>query len=244
MIELTRLKKTLLIHHHMGVGDSIICNGLVRSLLTNSSYFSDIIVCSWAHNQKTIKRMYDDDNRIHVLPISENTDEVLAVNNFVNENKICNFIRCGFGLGDNLIALGLAKTFDEAFYLCVGVPYENQWKQFYYRRDFDKEESVLKKLNPTNEPFMFVHDAPYRGYTLDVPNPNGFKVIKNDMSESIFDMGRLLESAQEIHCMESSFRVLIDHLPVTCPLYFYPKIRAVNGSVISPMLKKMWTTVN
>lgn len=239
-----QIRRPVLIHHHMGVGDSIICNGLVRSLLMDNSYFSDAIVCSWERNAKTIQRMYDDTDRVHILSISENTNEVLAINQFLNESKICDFIRCGFGMMENLIGLGLASSFDQAFYMCAGVPYENQWSRFYYRRDFEKEEAILKKLNPTNEPFIFVHDAPDRGYTLDVPNPNGLKVIKNDMSESIFDMGRLLESAQEIHCMESSFRVLIDHLDgVSCPLYFYPKIRAINGIVVSPTLRKVWTSV-
>ena len=221
------------------------CNGLVRSLLMNGSYFSDVIVCSWERNVKTIQRMYDDDNRIHVLPIPENVNEVFTVNQFLRENNICDFIRCGFGMMNNLIALGMAKTFDECFYLNAGIPYEHQWSHFHYRRDFDKENAILKKLNPTNEPFIFVHDAPERGYTFDHLNTNGLKVIKNDMSESIFDMGRLLESAQEIHCMESSFRVLIDHLDaVSCPLYFYPKVRAVNGIVLSPALKKMWVTID
>lgn len=240
-----QIRKPVLIHHHMGVGDSIICNGLVRSLLMDNSYFSDAIVCSWERNVKTIQRMYDDTDRVHILSIPENTNEVLAVNQFLNESKICDFVRCGFGMMENLIALGLASSFDQTFYLCAGVQYENQWSRFHYRRDFEKEEAILKKLNPTNKPFIFVHDAPDRGYTLDVPNPNGLKVIKNDMSESIFDMGRLLESAQEIHCMESSFRVLIDHLDsVSCPLYFYPKIRAINGIVVSPTLRKVWTSVS
>lgn len=229
----------------MGVGDSIICNGLVRTLLMNSSYFTQGIVCSHEKNVKAIRRMYDDIDCVHVLPISEGSDEVLAVNHFVNENKICDFIRCGFGIMENLMALGLARTFDEAFYVGAGVPYEHQWSHFYYRRDLEKEDAVLKKLNPNNEPFIFVHDAPDRGYAFDASNPKGLKVIRNDMSESIFDMGRLLESAQEIHCMESSFRVLIDHLPaVSCPLYFYPKIREINGVVISPTLRKSWTTIS
>jgi len=239
-----QIERPVVVHHHMGVGDSIICNGLVRSLLSEGSYFSDAIVFSWERNAKTINRMYDDTDRIHVLSVAENTNEVLAVNNFVNQNRICDFIRCGFGMMENLMRLGLARSFDESFYVCAGVPYDRQWSDFQYRRDLQKEDAVLKKLNPNNEPFMFVHDAPDRGYSFDPPNPKGLKVMRNDMTESIFDMGKLLESAQEIHCMESSFRVLIDHLPaVLCPLYFYPSVRALNGNVVSPTLQKLWTSV-
>ena len=86
-----QIRKPVLIHHHMGVGDSIICNGLVRSLLMGNSYFSDAIVCSWERNVKTIQRMYDDTDRVHILSIPENTNEVLAVNQFLNESKICDF---------------------------------------------------------------------------------------------------------------------------------------------------------
>jgi hypothetical protein len=52
------------------------------------------------------------------------------------------------------------------------------------------------------------------------------KIIRNDPSIDIFDMCGVLESASEIHCMESSFRCLIEGLPnVTCPLYLHKRVR-------------------
>jgi hypothetical protein len=237
-------EKTLLIHHHLGVGDSILCNGLVRFLLANCSNISNIIVCSWEKNKKSIERMYDDDNRISVLPLPENVDEIFSVDQYVKENNISNFMRCGFGMLDQLLQLGTIKTFDEAFYICANVPFEIKWTNFYYRRNLEKENSVLNKLNPHSEPYIFVHDDVTRGYTFEPHNPHGLPIMRNDLSESIFDMGVVLEKATEIHCMESSFRALIDHLPdVRCPLFFYPNIRAINGNVVSPSLKKQWNTI-
>jgi plasmid rolling circle replication initiator protein Rep len=73
---------------------------------------------------------------------------------------------------------------------------------------------------------MFVHDEPSLGYNITkIENPNNLKIIKNDTTESIFNMIGIMENASEIHCMESSIRCLIDHLPnINCPLHLH-KIR-------------------
>ena len=34
----------LVIHHNLGLGDHIICNGLVRCLLNEGKYFSDVYI--------------------------------------------------------------------------------------------------------------------------------------------------------------------------------------------------------
>ena len=47
-----------LIHHHMGLGDHIICNGLVREL--RSSIKGKLTLACKQHNLPTVKDMYSD----------------------------------------------------------------------------------------------------------------------------------------------------------------------------------------
>ena len=70
---------------------------------------------------------------------------------------------------------------------------------------------------------MFVHDDPERGFTVDrkyILNQDLIEV-QNDMSENAFHFLKVLEEAQEIHCMESSFKSLIDFYAQTDKLFYH-----------------------
>lgn len=106
---------------------------------------------------------------------------------------------------------------DMIFYEQINVPYSERFDSCYWERDMEEEERVYKKLAPEDGNYIFVHDDPTR---LEVPggfvigdNEVGDKstIIRNDLSESIFHFGKLLENAKEIHCMESSIRCMIEY---------------------------------
>lgn len=214
----------LYIHHHLGLGDHITCNGLVRTLLEREG---KIVLFVKERNLKSVKRMYDDTDGIDLFPLSEGNDDCFSVSRVmetIGENG--RLLKVGF----NQLFAAPNMNFDEVFYVFSGVPFDNRWSKFYVRRDAESEERVLLKLNPSREPYMFVHDDPSRGFHLSPPNPNNLKVIKNDPSEDIFSMLGVLEAASEIHCMESSIRCLIESIPsIRCPLYLHRKVRSLPG---------------
>ena len=173
----------------------------------------------------------------------ENIDEELYVNSVVEQHGISNFIRCGFDLGYNLENLGLVSNFDEGFYACAGIPFAHRWTHFHLRRNFESEQKALNHLNPTRQPFAFVHDDPSRGFILNPDIPTELTVIKNDPTINIFDMISVLETASEIHCMESSFRCLIEHIDtIVCPLYLHTSARPERrmGKFVLSSSKKNW----
>ena len=191
-------------------------------------------------------RMFDDEPKIKVLPIPSSVDEIDYVNQIISKYGIVDFIRCGFSSIENLKSLGIVSNFDEAFYVGAGIPFENKWSQFKIRRNFSEENRILNKLNPTKEPFMFVHDDPSRGFIITPPNPSNLLVVKNDVTEDLFDMIGVLESAAEIHCMESSISNLIEFLPnIVCPLYMHKAIRMdQNGKTENATSKmKKWIVI-
>lgn len=216
----------IFIHHHLGLGDHIICNGLVRSLLNNGKVFGQIFLFAKERNAQRVSRMFVDEPRIQIVSIPSDVNEIQFVNSVIHQYGIVDFVRCGFSMGENLKKMGVVSNFDQGFYACAGVPYEKRWSAFKISRDSDNEARVYAKLNPDDSPYMFVHDDPSRGFVLDVPNPSGLKVIKNDPSVDMFDMMGILEGASEIHCMESSFSNLIEYMPnVVCPLYLHKSMR-------------------
>lgn len=239
------MNRPLFVHHHLGMGDHIMCNGLIRSLLNDGKCYTNVFVFSKERNAPRVSRMFDDDARIGVIPIPESHNEIAFVNQVIGAYGIVDFIRCGFGAIDNLISMNRVSNFDEAFYVGAGIPFENKWSRFKIRRDVSEEQRVLSKLNPSNSPFMFVHDDPSRGFTVTPPNPKNITVVKNDPSEDLFNMIGVLEAASEIHCMESSISNLIEFIPsINSPLYMHKSIRIdSNGNSHNATSRKNWIIV-
>jgi len=100
----------------------------------------------------------------------------------------------------------------EIFYDQVGIPYEVRKDYFYLERSAKQEENLLKKKNPNGEPFIFIHDDKSRGFKINKKHLLNDKllVIENDVSENIFNFIGVVKKAEEVHCMESSFKTLVD----------------------------------
>ena len=222
---------SLVLHHHLGMGDHIICNGLVRSLLdTNDIIY---LLCKEA-NAPRVLRMFDDDERIIPVSIPDGVDEHLFTADYTASVSM-KYLRCGFSTWD------AHETFDKVFYRHAEIDYQNRWSRFYLRRDKEAEEKAFKLMNPNQQEFVFVHDDHSRGMNISIRDTK-YLVIRNNPSINIFELCILLENAKEIHCMESSIRCLIEHLPkVTCPLYLHSSVRNDgHGRAIIGGSKKTW----
>lgn len=226
-----------LIYHHLGLGDHIICNGLVRSVV---ELLGEVCVFTKQTNLKLVRRMYEDSPQIKILEIPDHCNPTHYVNIYAKQN-FANLLQCGF---DQLYQMQ-NLNFDEVFYACARVPFNQRWDKFKIIRNYEKEQKVIKDLNPEEEPYIFVHDDSERGFILDVANPNNYKIIKNNINVCPFDMIGLLEKAQEIHCMESSFKCLVDSITsINCPLYFYKKIREnPHGITHISKTRKNWVII-
>lgn len=231
-------KPVLHVHHHLGLGDHIICNGLVRSLL--DIHKDGLVLFTKESNLPRVRRMYEDEERIRLEGVPSDQVDRVFVDKFMANRPDC-LLRVGFDQLSRYAPL----NFDQVFYFAAGVPFENRWDRFEINRHINDESAVVARMNPSGEPFMFVHDDPSRGYSLDPPNPKGLKIIRNDMSVCMFDMMGLLEQAEEIHCMESSFRCLIEVMPkVICPLYLHKQVRFAGASYLALSLgRKPWIEV-
>ena len=118
------------IYHHLGLGDHIICNGLVRHY---KEIHGEVTVFCKLHNHNNVQYMYRDDKKINILPIWD--DDVVI--NYISENNIeKDTIVVGHG--------GMWRfpnvRFDEAFYNTVELPFEYRFTKFYLKRDLKKIE--------------------------------------------------------------------------------------------------------
>jgi hypothetical protein len=190
------------IYHHLGLGDHIICNGLVRYYC---ELYGEVSVFCKPHNFTNVSYMYRDNYKIKVLPIGEDSD----VNNFILTNNIHNnTIVCGFGRASR-------PKFDEEFYASVNLPFDYRFSKFFLLRDYEKENNILNTLNPTGEPYIFVHGVNKSKVRTDL------KIIENPVQYNLFDILTLIENSTEVHLMESSVKNLVNSIKIDKPKFFY-----------------------
>lgn len=197
----------------MGLGDHIICNGLVRHF---KELNEKIYVFSKPHNFKNVAYMYRDDEGIEVLPIGEDHD----VENYIKINEIQeDVIKCGFWNPFNL------ETFDETFYRNISIPFEYRFTKFYFKRDLDLENKAYDYCNPNNEKYIFTHGDIDKNKIR-----NDLKIIENPTNYGIFDILKLIENAEEVHLMESSIKCLVNSYKFDKPKFFYHSyVRGYSG---------------
>jgi hypothetical protein len=192
------------LYHHLGLGDHVICNGLVRNFA--EKYDRVFVFCKEKYI-KNIEFMYRDNDKI--IPISVIDD--WEIPNYINNNNIHEKV---LKIGHELIhdyMVNKNTPFDKAFYELVDLDFQLRFDKFYIERDFDKEKELFDKLNPNNEPYIFVHDDVSRGFEIDLNKvKSDIKIIKNDNDNLIFEYLSIFENAKEIHVMESSINSLIN----------------------------------
>ena len=214
--------KKLAIHHHLGLGDHLDCNGMVRYILKNSD-FDKICVFSKSNYYEMIEYMYRDNPDISVVKIDKSLNENQQVFEYVKNNEFEHFLRVGFENYPFLKEHLYDKNCWEFFYDQVKIPYSARIDYFYFERDNKQEQRVYEKLNPKNKPFIFVHDDESRGFKVDRKHfvDSKLETVENDVTENIFYFTKILEEAEEIHCMESSFKSLIDLYAKTDKIFYH-----------------------
>lgn len=206
------MKSQILIYHHLGLGDHIICNGLVRHFAEVSEV---LLLCKYS-NYYNVKFMYRDNPNI----------KIYKINNDNEANNVCmlypNIMRVGFAVGGKRHENSL---WDENFYLNAGIDFNYSWSKFHFDEDHSASETIFNKLNPLKEDYIFIHNIDSHNkdrIDYSIINQNK-KWIISDQSIPFFNYYSIINNASEIHCIDSSFKHLIDRIPTTGNLYYHTK---------------------
>ena len=192
---------TVYIYHHLGLGDHIIANGLVRTIAKD--YDVVFLFCK-PHNIKNVSYMYRDLTKLKLLPFEDD-----GVAEFMKINSHHKYIIIGHSEFSKIFnSPGNKLTIDEIFYSLAGLSIEKKWEAFYVDRDIKREKEVFERLGlEKGEKYIFVHDKEDAKIYKNLPDT---KIIKPKPEFSLFDFLYTIENANEIHCINSSFSCLID----------------------------------
>jgi hypothetical protein len=132
------------------------------------------------------------------------------------------------------------------FYKIAGVPFEKKWESFHIVRDPAREAALAQKLKLSDK-YVFVHDD--HRYPIDDARISSslrtFRVGPG-LTDNLFDFCDVIEKAEEIHVIDSSFMFLIDCLPYEAPnqKLFVHRYARPNAAWNLPILKKPWVILN
>jgi hypothetical protein len=199
---------------------------MVRGLLEQLEPHCRLNVICKQRNAAMSAWMYRDEPRIQLACIDEDHNERAEVRRACRRLGNNNLLIVGHRALRWFEAEHSQAFFDELFYMHVGLPYAWRFEKCFWQRDVAEEERVFRKLAPDG-PYAFVHDDAARGFVVNT-SPIAFPIVRNDISESIFHLGMLLERAAEVHCMESSIRCMIESLNMERPKLFYHNFRYPN----------------
>lgn len=188
---------------HLGLGDQVTCNGLVRELYKKHP---KLYVYSKLKYFYTIEFMYRDLINLTVLPMEEKGAFL-----FTSFHKIKNFYNIGFNPSQH----DLSKiTVEKSFYQQAGIDFNKKWESFYVVRDKDREKTLFNYFNVIPGEYAFFHDDIARNQIIKPQNMlnKNLKIIRvnPEISDNIFDYCSLIEQAGEIHVIESCIMFMID----------------------------------
>jgi hypothetical protein len=208
------------------MGDLIICNALFRHFAERHSVV--VIPVKDSYVQSATFMLRDVPSTL-VVPAHRNADAANVVNSYRTSGPV-------LFLGNQGINYQ-REQFDRSFYEQAALPFETRWSGFKIVRDTSVE------LSPPSLPFAFVHEDTSRGFAIDRSRPcfSGLPECTpvTGMTDNIFAWLPTILSATEIHCIDSSFALLVDSLEICSDVRLYLH-RYARPAVTIPTYRLHW----
>jgi hypothetical protein len=232
----------LFILPHLGLGDQYIVSPIVRQW--NQQYNQTHVYCLPQHYHTLLDLYRDTIGTNHVIYPLLLTNEWKQ--EFGRTNRISllqdKHIKNGHHfktIGYKPIGRHRGASFDDAFYTDAHIPFNEKWDGFII-------PEYLVNPAPKAENYAFVHQDTNRGFNIDTKKI-ALPLLQPDcLTTSALWWIKTIQSASEIHCIDSSFLNLIDLMDENkIPMchngnlfYHYYSRKAHVGA--QPHLRKNW----
>lgn len=220
-----------IIYHHLGLGDFLVCNGIVNYL---STIYSEIFIPVVSQYYEMIDFMYSENNKVKLFEISTNNrDEQIDKFSIGNSLQI---LKVGFE------EVG-KKEFNLAFYKQLKIPYRTSFDYFKLpesTKSKDLMDHLVSYFNVDKNNICLVHNNSHnQDFELEfIKNKQIIYVNKeSDIYNNLFLYQDVIQSAKEIHCINSSFVHLVERTNTNAELFFH------NVRYSKMHLSKKWNMV-
>lgn len=217
----------LTIYHHLGLGDHIICNGLVREFA--KQYDSISLFCK-PQNAESVRDMYSD-IRVNLLLGEDDFARDYISRNFGN------YLVIGHG------QLNEYEPFDYQFYKQAGLNFEKRWDSFFIPES--EKEKELQELTPLiygDYPTGYAVCHEDERYKIDFNKINTIPTIpiKKLKEFSLPNWRKVIQNAAEVHVIDSSVMFMVDSFPENGQKLFIHRYARENPFWQLPTLKRNW----
>jgi hypothetical protein len=228
----------------MSLGDSFVLSGMTH-------YYADR--CEELHYPcehryfKTLKTFFQDFSNIIVVPMLPFEHGEYQ---YVDQHKLSRIVRKRmYATYINDVHVG--PLWDMQLYQMYDLPFAVRYTHFRTPKYVEGAEELYQKLSG-GEPYILIHRSTSHhpsGIPIDIPgfraanNLPNYKVIEiNDgITDNMMHYLKLIENAEEIHCVSSSFFCLVDGMyDKSKAKLFFHDVRATTMMSVNPS----WTVVN
>ena len=225
------------IYHHLGLGDHIICNGLVRKIILENEKYS---IFSKKHYSESVRFMYRDLNNLEIYEINDDMHAASVLSTEISEKTIL----IGHSATHDIM-LKNNCNWDQAFYLQMNIPFGERWNSFFVQRDLESENNLSIRLNPDGKEFALIHSKDSQGIDrIDYKKiDEKLEKIFVEPNGPIFNYMTLIEKAKEIHCIDSSFKHLVESMNTNSTLYYHKNYKARTDNKIPHTTNKNWIVI-
>jgi hypothetical protein len=201
---------------HLGLGDAIICNGLVREL---AKRHDKVYLPAKLEKMISVFWMFSDLENVRIVPVKDDSE--------MNE-KANQFQSIGLGIWSKG-GLRDWSCWDQQFYEDARVSFEARWSQF--------KVPECKQAEPPSGDYAFIHHDPARGMTMR--KVATIPIYEPSHAQHIFWNVSALQRATEIHVVNSSFLNLAESLPLCAKRLVVHNYARIDRAGI-PTLRKHW----
>lgn len=217
------MSKSVHILGHFGLGDHLLCNGLVRFYADNHDR---VVIPCYHHNVEAVSFMFRDLKHIEVVGVKDDADAILLC-----DQKNC--LRLGY-FNKELRSFN-PDIFDQEFYKQARVDFNLRWDDF--KVDFSTNPSFVKNIK-------FIHHDKDRNFEIRPEYYSNYDISTYFPSNKtpFWDHFSYLMNADEIHCINSSFLILADSIrePMNQKLFLHHYARPTKY----PKLKRKWEIIS
>jgi hypothetical protein len=197
-----------IIHHHLGLGDHFVCNGLVNFL---SDDYEKIYLACKKENLNTIKCLYSENKKVNIFSITDENKEIFQFSNFIN----LPVIRVGFEYCNR-------NEWNTSFYSQLKIDYSIRYERFNLPKNIPYEEELFNLFSKKD--YCLIHRESSEGkfnirIGTDLPIVEIEK--KTDPYKNLLSYRKLIENAKEIHCINSSVFHLVDGINPNSKLIYH-----------------------
>lgn len=188
---------SVVVHHHLGLGDHFICNGLVNSLC---NVYDKIYLACKKHYYPTVKCLYQENHQVEVFEIVQEPQDIF---DFAKTNNLP-IMHIGFHHCD-------LKNFESSFYQQLGLDPAVQYSAFRLPALTENGLLMLEQWRSlVGQDYIFVHDqSSMQKFPLHIESSLPKYVVEKSQTTNVLDYIPLMLQAKQVHVVNSSIQALV-----------------------------------